>query len=248
MTTAGIESKMARIKDLVYEAIFQKYAPRVKVEGEYDIDTDSRITEVIDPNCLYVGALIDGLIPFMPEMLETTFPGLSHPSNARRKFKTLLQDTLPGDRARHFLAKEWQLTFQRPSWTLNNRGELPEVLIWDRHRQEEPGELVNSPALFRDEEGAIIVVEQVGDDHELGEVKRIVDKWSPKPGRTANPFDPIIRVDKKWGLHLLMRGDRLKCTFKRRDNTPVEMNFELKPPHEGSSLITAEESTSLVLG
>ena len=182
-------------------------------------------------NVLYIGPFIDGLTIYLRELLQVGFP--ANPDNEpslRRHMQQLLRDTQPGMRGRHFLVQNLELLMQRPSWQLNNRGELPKVVVWNRMVEVEPGELMNSPVEEYDaEEGVTRLVERKGE--------KIV----------KDPFVPKIREDKRYGLHYLLRGDRFDISYNTRRGEHISMRYELRPPHEGSSLITPERQIDNVV-
>ncbi len=225
-----------RYSEKVMTTIRDAYTPRVEVEPAVEeVTEDGKVTQEAvpavtrpDPDVLYVGPFIDGIVQFVPEILIAAFPNNPNPVAARRHFKTLLLDTRPGDRGKHFLAQDWSFSMKRLSWPLV-RGEVPKISIeagTETRRgvlTAEPGELMNSPTEYV--------------DAETGEIRLVEYKGS---NIKHDPFVPKIREDKKWGLHYLMRGDLFVCHFRTRRGQDVEMQYELRPASEGSSLLTPE--------
>ena len=229
-----------RYSEEVMKMVWEKYVPRLASEPEEEQEQEQEAPTTVrmgrrktpvptlgppDPNCLYVGPFLDGIGIYLPEMFRIPFPTTAGPEHARRHLKSMLADTLPGDRARNLTTKELRITMTRDTWTPDARsGRVPTVILNDRLRDVEPGELVNAPQLVvNPETGQLEVVEQV---HE-GEYK---------------PYVPVIREDKRFGLHYLMKGDHFTITFKTRQNNPVELNFALRPLGEGSSLLTTQQA------
>ena len=123
------------------------------------------------------------------------------------------------------MTRDLRMRMSRPTWKPDTRsGRVPTVLLNDRLRDVEPGELMNSPQVVQNPEtGEREVMEQISEGN-------------------YKPFVPIIREDKRFGLHYLMIDDAFSVSFKTRQNHSVELSFKLRPLGEGSSLLTPEQS------
>jgi hypothetical protein len=102
-------------------------------------------------------------------------------------------------------------------------------------KDNQPGEILNSP-----ETAPSVVDPRAAAERE--------DMW--RESYVADEWDPIVRIDRRFGLHYLKRGDRIVLHFKGwpRPNTPeTERVFVLKPPSEGNSFVpAAKESADIV--
>jgi hypothetical protein len=203
-----------RYPEPVLTAIYEKYAPSISEKKE---------------SILFVGPFLDGLSSFLPEMFTIPFPTTNGPEHARRHLKSMLADTMAGDRARNLMTKDLSLIMRRSSWEPDKRsGRAPSVMLNDRLRDAEPGELINSyQFLIVPETGERELVEQI---HE--------GEWKP--------FVPNIREDKRFGLHYLLVGDEFSMKFTTRKGSHVELEFRLRPPGEGSSLLTPAQQQETV--
>lgn len=200
----------ARYDALAMRAVFEAYVPRLK-DG------------TPDPNVLYVGPFIDGLIDYVPEFLSIAFPN-SPVETRRTNMKVLLAGIGASvDRATHYVVRELQVNMTRRGWA-DKGGRAPTVMLNDRIREEEPGELLNS-----------YVVER---SPETGELRLMARKKGSEDEMV--PYVPKIREDKRYGLHYLMKGDEFEFVFKTRRSQLVTLRYSLKPLSEGSSLITPE--------
>jgi hypothetical protein len=225
---------MPKTNPRVLEAIYEAYTPRNE-EGKPL------------PDVLYVGRFIDGLIMFIPEFLSHAFPRDPGTRGYRTHLKTLLQDTNPGDRARHYLVKNMRMGFQRPTWPVSKSGRVPVVFLGSNVVDQEPGELLNSPRLERSPETG-----EVGLFEALRKMKKGKDGSTPERSERYQPenlipFVPKIREDKRFGLHYLMRGDKVTIDFATRRGEPISMQYELRPLQEGSSLLTPERAVDEVV-
>ena len=199
-----------RISDVVKHAIWEKYAPRI--DGE------------IDPNCLYVGPLLDGMAEYMPELAELvlrTRDAEHNNQSLRVRIKHFIQDIVDvrtgtrsgsagGDIAGTGFAA---LIFQR-------KGGNPVSLTRRTVLEEEPGALINSIEVVTDPKGNDVIVAAV---RTPGPLKEVV---------------PEIREDLRHGLHCLMEGDRFKAQFSSRGRIR-NLEYNLRPIGEGTSLVTA---------
>ena len=199
-----------RYDSLTMKAIYDAYAPRLK-DGS------------VDPRTLYVGPFIDGIVDYVGEFMEIAFPG-SPVSSRRQQMKKVLADVgATADRASHYVIRELQLNMTRKDWATKGQA-APTVMLNDRVRDEEPGELINSPVLVRDPETG-----------ETGVMSRVKDSE-----HEYVPFVPKIREDKRYGLHYMLTGDQVEFVFKTRRGQLMVLRFVLKPLSGGSSLVTPE--------
>ena len=200
-----------RISDVVKHAIWEKYAPRT-TDGE------------IDPNCLYVGPLMDGMAEYMPELGDILMRSSRDERNdvpTRIRIKHFVQDlvnprtgTRAGSAGGDVAGTGFgTLVFQR-------KGGNPVALTSRALLEAEPGELMNSVEVVLDNKGKEIVVSVVRD-----------------PG-TMKAVDPQIRQDERFYLHYLMIGDKFKANFTSRGRTRM-LEYDLRPVSEGSSVVSA---------
>ena len=202
---------MARkISDVVKHAIWEKYAPRVNGE--------------IDPMCLYVGPLMDGMGEFMPELgdiLMRSVRDARNDSPIRIRIKRFIQDlvnprtgTRAGSAGGDVAGTGFgTLVFQR-------RGGNPVQLTRRTLLEQEPGELMNSVEVITDNKGKDLIVNVV------------------REPVTLKPVDPQIREDNQHFLHYLMVGDKFKANFTSRGRTRM-LEYDLRPASEGSSVVSA---------
>jgi len=202
-----------RISDVVKHAIWQKYAPRI--DGE------------IDPMCLYVGPLMDGMGQFMPElgdMLMRSSRDERNDAAIRTRIKHFIKDlvnprtgTRAGSAGGDVAGTGFgTLVFQR-------RGGNPVELTRRTLLEQEPGEYMNSVEVVTDSKGKDLIVNVV---REPGSYKII---------------DPLIREDNQHFLHYLMVGDKFKANFTSRGRTRM-IEYDLRPVSEGSSVVSAPAS------
>ena len=202
---------MARkISDVVKHAIWEKYAPRVNGE--------------IDPMCLYVGPLMDGMGEFMPELGDILMRSVCDERNdspIRIRIKRFIQDlvnprtgTRAGSAGGDVAGTGFgTLVFQR-------RGGNPVQLTRRTLLEQEPGELMNSVEVITDNKGKDLIVNVVREPVILKSV------------------DPQIREDNQHFLHYLMVGDKFKANFTSRGRTRM-LEYDLRPASEGSSVVSA---------
>ena len=202
---------MARkISDVVMHAIWEKYAPRVNGE--------------IDPMCLYVGPLMDGMGEFMPELGDILMRSVRDERNdspIRIRIKRFIQDlvnprtgTRAGSAGGDVAGTGFgTLVFQR-------RGGNPVQLTRRTLLEQEPGELMNSVEVITDNKGKDLIVNVVREPVILKSV------------------DPQIREDNQHFLHYLMVGDKFKANFTSRGRTRM-LEYDLRPASEGSSVVSA---------
>ena len=199
-----------RINDVIKHAIWQKYAPRVNGE--------------IDPMCLYVGPLMDGMGEFMPELGDILMRSVRDERNdspIRIRIKRFIQDlvnprtgTRAGSAGGDVAGTGFgTLVFQR-------RGGNPVQLTRRTLLEQEPGELMNSVEVITDNKGKDLIVNVVREPVILKSV------------------DPQIREDNQHFLHYLMVGDKFKANFTSRGRTRM-LEYDLRPASEGSSVVSA---------
>jgi len=58
---------------------------------------------------------------------------------------------------------------------------------------------------------------------------------------------PLIIVDRRWGLHYLLRGDTITVDIVHRNTRHTKYEFRLRPKSEGSSLIQAEKKGDITI-
>ena len=215
---------MARIHQLIQDAIKVKYTPRITQNGK----------EIPDPDVLWVGDLIDGMCLYLPEINTAAF---SHnpstaPDDLRRHLKSLLRDTAPGGEvhATHFLVQELSFLMRRPSWPKQKGQDSPAwVRLSDRVKDNTPGELMNSPQIVQDDE-----------------TMELRMRGLDEKGLASKDIEPIIREDKRFGLHYLKRGDEFTFSYKDRRKNAHMLRFVLRPLGEGSSLVAGDRATDVV--
>ena len=207
---------MARkISDVVKHAIWEKYAPRVNGE--------------IDPMCLYVGPLMDGMGEFMPELGDMLMRSARDERNdaaIRTRIKHFIQDlvnprtgTRAGSAGGDVAGTGFgTLVFQR-------KGGNPLELTRRTLLEQEPGELMNSVEVVTDSKGKDLIVNVVRE-----------------PGNYKTG-DPLIREDNQHFLHYLMVGDKFKASFSSRGRTRI-VEYDLRPVSEGSSVVSAPVNMS----
>ena len=191
---------------------------------------------VPDPEVIYVGRLIDGLI--FSGVFESRKLGKNLINNipAGRTFResgTAGQFTGGGIVKLEFKAVEPRREMYEalargifddsPSVKkLIENGEAPTINMGTIIKDAEPGEILNSASVIKPEQLA------------SGEV----DMW--EAGETALHFEPKIRIDNRFGLHYLKRGDQVTVSgsgWPRPRVQEFEHKWILRPPSEGSSLV-----------
>lgn len=153
----------------------------------------------------------------------------------RRRMKHLLSSAGAAGRGMNWNARNASVTFLRPSWSKNERsGKVQAVRLATLSLEAEPGELLNSYIERQDPETGEMGFWEFLRKQDAGLATTTLGN------RPARPFDPLIRVNPKYGLHYLRRGDQITFQFTHRRAGPIKMDFELKPLGEGSSLLTPE--------
>ena len=224
---------MPRVHQLIQDAIRVKYTPKITVTTKNTKGEVER-TEVPDPDVIWVGDILDGLCLYLPEINQAAFSHnpSTQPDDLRRHLKSLLRDTATGGevQATHFLVQELVFLMRRQSWAKAKGQDTPAwVRLNDRLRENTPGELLNSPQIVQDDETMELQIKGFGKD-----------------GIANQPVEPVIREDKRFGLHYLKKGDEFTFTYKDRRKNAHTLRFILRPLGEGSSLVTPERSTEVV--
>lgn len=172
---------------------------------------------------LYVGPLIDGLCLFAPQLVGVaTWPSEGGVEDRRRRLKHLLSSAGADGRAGNWNIRGAKLSLTRA-------GRL--VVLGARVSETEPGELINSYQMIQDPE--------TGETSawEFLKPRSAAEATAHFGDRPAKPFEPIIREDKRFGLHYLLRGDLVVLEYTHRRSGAVRMEFVLKPLSEGASLL-----------
>jgi len=204
-----------RYPKVVLDAIYDAYVP--KKDGKPD------------PNVLYVGPFLDGLATYLPELLQAAFPRSNRPEDGRRHMKSLfvdMQATGNNDRASNITMRDFRLFMERDAW--KREGLPPTLNLTNATRDNEPGEILNSYYFS--------VNPSTGQPELLARGKEFEE---PKP------WVPEIREDKRFGRHMLLRGDRFRATWTDRRDREIEMQWALRPLSEGSSFLTPEVAVGM---
>ena len=191
---------------------------------------------VPDPEVIYVGRLIDGLV--FTGAIENRKVGKNLINNipAGRTFResgTAGQFTGGGVVKLEFKAVEPRKEMydalrkgvfdgQAAIKKMIENGEAPTINMGTIVKDAEPGEILNSANVIKSEQLA------AGD----------VDMW--EAGETELHFDPVIRLDNRFGLHYLKRGDQVTISgsgWPRPRVQEFEHKWILKPPSEGISFV-----------
>lgn len=208
-------------------AIKAKYWPRIdragrriKVndDGTYAAKDGEGKDYAYDPDVLYVGPFLDGLVRLGiftgvdSKAARHTAKTFFYEVNDKPSFKFTIQ------RAKTLGAEDWPYTGTKYGEALNLRS------ISGRGSGEsvEPGEVRNSPSVTRSTD----------------------DIWETQQGPVV--FDPIISVDKRYGLHMLCRGDRVVKTYRvRRGGKMITASetFVLRGQDEGSSYVAPRNAS-----
>ena len=215
---------MARYSPLVMQAIWDTYVPRLpNKDGEPGKP---------DPRVLWVGPFLDGVVAYMPEIIEAAFPRSPKKVNERAHLKSIMNTMLAGDRAGLMNVRNPELQMHRDTWPIpEGHTQVPMLRLGDRVRTTEPGELVNSPQeKVNPETNEMSLTEFVKGRKDIGETK---------------PFVPKIIEDKRFGLHYLLEGDYFEFSFYDRRAQHVMLYFRLRPLGQ-TSLVTPELSTRTV--
>ena len=235
-----------RNNESVAEKIKKRYWPRVDAQGKLIAPMKCRCEdkerhrnclegvypddapETYDPNVVYVGPLIDGLVRL------NVFIGRT-PGAARQVAKSFFYDS--GDTGRGKGPENFSLVFERAialgkkAWPYDETRYGPEVEL--RSISGRPGDSVEPGDIRNSAE-----VESGGDG----------DIWARNV--VVRDFEPVLLVDKLCGLHILRRGDRFVKTYVARrggERKKVVETFVLRPLAEGSSYIRPTVRTERVI-
>ena len=101
----------------------------------------------------------------------------------------------------------------------------------------EPGDIINSPEVLPSAVSAKIARDRAASG----------DMW--RDAYTSDEWDPIVRVDNRFGLHYLKRGDKIVLHAKgwpRPGSPEIERTYILKPPSEGESFVPIAQAPDTV--
>ena len=205
------------------DAIKQRYWPRIGPEGKLlDANDDGSYEDTgrFDPNVVWAGPFIDGLV-------HLGIFGGRNVKDARHNAKVFFYERMDKGPEQFGLVFERAIDLGKGRWPFSQAKYGPPLdlrSISGRSGQSvEPGDIKNSPSIKVEAESI----------------------WESKPEQAA--WVPEILVDKKFGLHILRRGDKLTKTWTGRVNgkrqTITEV-FVLREPSEGSSLVPARKGDS----
>jgi hypothetical protein len=191
---------------------------------------------IADPECIYVGRLIDGLVSFgvfntrrlAKNFLNnipagTTFrePGIAGQFTGGGVVEMSFQAVEP--RQEMYAALEKGAFSNQPQVEdLIRSGVAPTINMGTIIKDAEPGEILNSPD--------IVTTDTSIDDE--------TDMW--EAGQAEIDFSPRIRLDNRFGLHYLKRGDTINIKgvgWPRPRVQEFEHTWVLKPMSEGPSLV-----------
>jgi hypothetical protein len=235
------------MSELINKAIWDKYCPKVEVpcagcsgEGHIilskEIDEKQRRTDcpickgekhstVFDPDVLWVGSILDGLVNFMPELFDN--PGRS----PRRTLRSMLDDfttrpmVMGFQQAREVSGQMWM---ERDGWPHR-------IALTHNISTIDPGRLINSPVEHYNEE--------------TGEVELCTYEVKKTHNDVTNldethfyylPAEPRIREDKRYQLHLLRRDDLVGLEMTDIRKRTTRRQWKLRRLDEGSSLMPLE--------
>ncbi len=189
---------------------------------------------VPDPDVLYVGRFLDGLVDLqvfesrklaknlinnIPAGRTFRQPGISGQFTGGGKVNMWFKAAEPRAEMYEALAKG-QFSGQPEVENLIRNGEAPTIAIGTIIKDAEPGEIINSPTVV---------------DVPPGEE---VDMW--EAGLTESSWVPKIRLDRRYGLHYLKRGDEITISgagWPKPRVQQFEHKWILKPRSEGRSLV-----------
>jgi|TARA_R110000823_G_scaffold29554_1_gene85594 hypothetical protein len=247
----------------VYDQVFETYCPIVPLDSlspakkamlDYDKIERTRVhkacaeskeredgicphfesIDIPDPDVLYVGRFLDGLVDLqvfesrklaknlinnIPAGATFRQPGISGQFTGGGKVNMWFKAAEPRAEMYEALAKG-QFSGQPEVETLIRNGEAPTIAIGTIIKDAEPGEIINSPTVV---------------DVPPGEE---VDMW--EAGLTESSWKPKIRLDRRYGLHYLKRGDEITISgagWPKPRVQPFEHKWVLKPRSEGRSLV-----------
>lgn len=196
-------------------------------------------TEVPDPDVLYVGRIIDGLtwlrvfesrklaknlINNIPASQTFTRRGISGMFTGGGEVSWSFSPAKPRAEMYKSLGKG---AFSAGTERVIRDGIGPTINMGTIIKNAEPGEILNSPTT--------VTPKQVGE----GEV----DMW--EAGEAEFKFEPKIRLDNRYGMHYLKRGDEINIISLGgwpKPRTPAfNHTWSLIPPSEGPSYVKRDE-------
>jgi hypothetical protein len=190
--------------------------------------------QVPDPDVLFVGRLLDGLTEYQVFDSRKLAKNLINNITAGRTFR---EPGIAGQftgggvvnmwfkakepRAEMYEALEKGVFSGSPQIEeLIRNGIAPTIAIGTVVKDAEPGEILNSPT--------VVDIQQEGE----------VDMW--EAGLTESTWVPKIRLDRRYGLHYLKRGDEITISgsgWPRPRIEEFEHRWVLRPRSEGASLV-----------
>ena len=229
-----------------YEEVFKRYCPIIKAgripdETRLELGLDAVDDDVYvrDPDVLWVGRLLDGFVylgvvdsrSLMKNFLKTVTsgrdsrpPGLPGRLRGGGEVSCTITPVFRVEMAEAHASGKLAGMDQEIQDKIA-RGESPEIALGEAIKHNEPGEIRNSPP--------------ANPSGKLSEAE-LDDMWAAQ--MAAREWEPSMRLDSRFGLHYLKRGDRI---FTRQEgfpkpNTPYTENTWIpRPPSEGPSLISA---------
>ncbi len=190
---------------------------------------------IADPDCIYVGRILDGLVSFGVFSSRRLAKNLLNNIPAGQTFSdpgTPGRFTGGGDVAMSFKAVEprQQMIKAATEGKFNEQitdmilrdGIAPTINMGTIIKDAEPGEILNS--------AKIVTTEDSPDDE--------VDMW--EAGEAEIAFSPRIRLDNRFGLHYLKRGDTIVIKgsgWPRPRVEEFEHTWVLRPMSEGPSIV-----------
>lgn len=194
------------------------------------------LTEVHDPDVLWVGRVLDGLTAFGVFSSRRLAKSLINTIPLGRPFRA---NGIAGQFTGGGIVQMWfkpaeprkQMIESAQGGGFNTdpairdmilRGEAPTIAMGTIIKDAEPGEIRNSPTVYDKETPP-------GED---------VDMWAA--GKTESSWEPTLRLDNLYGMHYLKRGDEITIAAEGwpRPSTPAfEHKWILKPISEGPSLV-----------
>ena len=219
---------MARkLHPIITESIWEDYAPRIgAVEAVEATETTKEVKASpgkIDPRTLYVGALLDGWVEYMPELARLVRRSdTDNPLPDRHRMKRLVMDLVdPATHRRAASGRGQDIAGFGYAAIEFKRGDRW-VKLGPSVMQAEPGEILNS-----------VIVELDPETQEPRMVEPVRSSDSAVVSST-----PKIRRDLVNYLHYMMVGDEWRVQFEALGRKRTLL-FNLREKSEGSSLVDA---------
>ena len=219
---------MARkLHPIITESIWEDYAPRLGVVEAVEATEDTKEVKAnpgkIDPRTLYVGALLDGWVEYMPELARLVRRSdTDNPLPDRHRMKRLVMDLVDPVTHRRAASGRGQDIAGFGYAAIEFKRGARWVKLGPSVMQAEPGEILNS-----------VIVEL---DPETQEPRMV------EPVRSSDsavvPSTPKIRRDLVNYLHYMMVGDEWRVQFEALGRKRTLL-FNLREKSEGSSLVDA---------